>query len=487
MIIWNFKRRMSLISPKKVFLISFLIILCLLMGPVCSSEYSPSEAWLQYKTPESAGWSVSGLEQAREFAESIRPGAVMGIYQGHVLFAWGPVQRLFRCHSVRKSLLSGLIGIYVENNTLNLDKTIGELGIDDIQSLSQTEKQATVLQLLKARSGIYHPAAKETSSMERERPERGSHLPGEFFWYNNWDFNILGVIFEQETGRKIFEAFQENIAQPVGMQDYTLKEQFYQYARSKSKYPAYAFRMSARDLARFGQLYLQNGKWNNKKIIPADWVRESTSGYSNVNPGTQYGYMWWVYPAGGLDAEKYPTLNQWDKFAAIGTGGQLILVIPEADFVFVHRGDTDFGRGVSGSNVWKLAEMVMQSKKKEAQKKPELEALSPIPFSYEFPPLETYEEIDLPPEVLASYTGTYQLTPKVQIIIRLFGDQLAAEMTGPQGGEADIFPSSKDHFFGRSLRLGITFIRDDSNEITGLLLDLDSRIQKAEKSKQSNS
>lgn len=483
MIVWTFKRRMSLISQKRVFFLSFSIILWFLVGLGCSSDYSPSESWLQYQTPDSAGWSVSDLEQARQFAESIRSGAVMGIYRGHVLFAWGDVQRLFRCHSVRKSLLSGLIGIYVENNTIDLDETIEELGIDDIQPLSQTEKQATVLQLLKARSGIYHPAAKETSSMERERPERGSHLPGEFFWYNNWDFNILGVIFEQKTGRKIFKAFQDHIAQPVGMQDYKLGEQFYQYARSKSKHPAYAFRMSARDLARFGQLYLQNGKWDDKQVIPSDWVRESTSGYSKVNPGTQYGYMWWVYPEGELDPEKYPTLNQWDKFAAIGTGGQLVLVIPEAEFVLVHRGDTDFGSGVSGPNVWKLAEIVMQSRNKKAEKKPELEALSPIPFLYELPPLGTHEEIDLPPEVLESYTGTYQLTPKVQIIIRRFGNQLAAEMTGPQGGEADIFPSSKNHFFGRAVQLEITFIRDDSNEISGLLLDFGGRIQKAEKIK----
>ena len=453
------------------------------MGAGCPSGTSPSEAWLQYKTPESAGWSASGLEQARQFAESIRSGAVIGIYRGDVLFAWGDVQRPFRCHSVRKSMLSGLIGIYAENNTIDLRKTIEDLGIDDIQPLSQTEKQATVCQLLKARSGIYHPAAKETSSMERERPERGSHLPGEFFWYNNWDFNILGVIFEQETGKKIFEAFQDHIAQPVGMQDYTLKEQFYQYARSKSKHPAYAFRMSARDLARFGQLYLQNGKWNGRQVIPEDWIRKSTTGYSNVNPGAQYGYMWWIYPAGGLDPEKYPTLNQWNKFAAIGTGGQLILVIPEAEFVFVHRGDTDFGNGVNGPNVWKIAEMVMQSQNTKTKKKPELEALCPIPFSYELPPLEKYEEIHLPAEVLGSYTGTYRLAPQVRIIIRLFGDQLAAEMTGPQGGEADIFPSSEDHFFGRAVRIGFTFTRDNSDKISGLLLEFGGRIQKAEKIK----
>src|SRR5919109_1479372 len=69
--------------------------------------------------------------------------------------------------------------------------TLAELGIDDQQSLTEAEKRATVADLLGSRSGVYLPAAKEPADMRAERPARGSHAAGEFFFYNNWDFNVL--------------------------------------------------------------------------------------------------------------------------------------------------------------------------------------------------------------------------------------------------------------------------------------------------------
>jgi hypothetical protein len=66
---------MPLMPQKRIYVLPFIIILLLLMGPGCSSGSSPSEAWLHYQSPESAGWSASGLEQARQFAESVRSGA----------------------------------------------------------------------------------------------------------------------------------------------------------------------------------------------------------------------------------------------------------------------------------------------------------------------------------------------------------------------------------------------------------------------------
>jgi len=53
------------------------------------------------------------------------------------------------------------------------------------------------------------------------RPERGSHRPGTFFYYNNWDFNTLGTIFEQTTSKRIFDAFEENIANKIGIVDFS--------------------------------------------------------------------------------------------------------------------------------------------------------------------------------------------------------------------------------------------------------------------------
>jgi CubicO group peptidase (beta-lactamase class C family) len=95
-------------------------------------------------------------------------------------------------HSIRKSLLSALIGIAVDEHKIDLNAAIGSLDIDDnAPSLSSTEKTATVADLLKARSGIYHPALYETPGMARLRPARGSHPPGTFWYYNNWDFLVL--------------------------------------------------------------------------------------------------------------------------------------------------------------------------------------------------------------------------------------------------------------------------------------------------------
>src|SRR4029079_9227231 len=101
-------------------------------------------------------------------------------------------------------------------------KTLGDLGIDDRPPrLTEIEKQATILDLLRARSGVYHDAARETAAMRAARPPRGSHSPGTFNYYNNWDFNVLGAIFERVTGRKIFDEFHERIAKPIGMRGYS--------------------------------------------------------------------------------------------------------------------------------------------------------------------------------------------------------------------------------------------------------------------------
>jgi CubicO group peptidase (beta-lactamase class C family) len=74
--------------------------------------------------------------------------------------------------------------------------------------------------LLEARSGIYHAALYETPDMAAKRPAHGSHAPGTFWHYNNWDFNALGTIYEHATGTGIYDALDALIARPIGMQDY---------------------------------------------------------------------------------------------------------------------------------------------------------------------------------------------------------------------------------------------------------------------------
>ena len=77
-----------------------------------------------------------------------------------------------------------------------------------------------MVDLLRARSGVYLAAAGEVDAMRDARPPRGSHAPGTFWYYNNWDFNVLGTIYRRVTGEDIFQAIEAHIAKPIGMQDY---------------------------------------------------------------------------------------------------------------------------------------------------------------------------------------------------------------------------------------------------------------------------
>jgi CubicO group peptidase (beta-lactamase class C family) len=295
---------------------------------------------LPYVTPEDVGWSSQELEDAEAFAAQTGYAAVMALYDGKVFFAWGEVERDFLVHSIRKPFMSALIGIHAEEGDIDLDATMEDLGIDDIPpSLTTEEKQATVRDLIMSRSGIYHEAAAESDTMIALRPERGSHPPGTFFYYNNWDFNAAGAIFEQETGTGIFEAFEQRIAGPIGMEDFDLDSCYYRYEPAKSQYPAYHFRMSARDLARFGVLYQQNGVWRGRRLVPDQWVTESTKAWSveDTVSGVSYGYMWRVIPDGSPLANMFG----YSAYFHTGVGVQALVVVPDLKLVIVELYNTD--------------------------------------------------------------------------------------------------------------------------------------------------
>jgi CubicO group peptidase (beta-lactamase class C family) len=319
----------------------------------------PGKSWQAIDRPEDVGWSADKLERALAYADFIDTAALMVIVDGRVLCSRGDTSAKFMAHSMRKSHLSALFGTYAKEGRLALDKTLAELNIDDTPpALTPGEKRATVRDLLKARSGIYHPAALETADMALIRPARGSHPPGTHWYYNNWDFNALGTIFEQETGQKIFEAYRMRIAEPLGMEDFRVADGVYQRG-DESRHPGYPFRMTARDLARFGLLYLRKGAWNGRQVVPQDWVEESTRSYSDA--GTcGYGYMWWV----AADGKSLPGVYLPDgSFWAWGTRGHYLLVVPDYDLVVAHRVDTDVpGREVSHKEFGRLLRLLLDAR-----------------------------------------------------------------------------------------------------------------------------
>ena len=238
-------------------------------------------------------------------------------------------------------MLNSLYGIAVADGLIDLDATLAELGITDTPTVpTADELQATVRDLLKSRSGVYIPAAAETPDARDTRPDRGSHEPDTYFYYNNWDFNVLGTIYEQQTGEQIFAAFERLIAEPIGMQEFDADEGYYYYETEYSSHPAYIFRMSARDLARFGLLYEQDGRWDGEQIIPTSWITATTTTYSvaDTTVGLGYGMLWATVIEGGQASQ---LVGGVDTFFHSGYGGHLLMVVPELKMVLVQRFDTD--------------------------------------------------------------------------------------------------------------------------------------------------
>lgn len=324
----------------------------------------PGKTWDRIEKPEDLGYSSARLKKAREFSEGIDTAAVVIVVNGQILDEWGHVETKFMTHSTRKSFLSALYGNHVNKGTIDLDKSMEELGIDDKPPLTKIERRATIRDCLKARSGIYHTALYESAGMKALKPQRHSHDPGTFWYYNNWDFNVLCTIFEKLTGKKIFEAMEEEIARPIGMEHFSAKDGWYVNGE-ESIHPAYPFRITARDFARFGLLMLRKGRWNGRQVLPAEWVAEITRYYSDASlySSDGYGYMWWVAKQGN----KFPHLPNVKLkdgvYSARGAGGHYILVLPDYDMVIVHRVNTyQRGQAVSSGDMGRLVDLILKSK-----------------------------------------------------------------------------------------------------------------------------
>jgi CubicO group peptidase (beta-lactamase class C family) len=148
----------------KVYRLGVPLLLTLSLLPIIghADEHFPGASW-QHVAADTGGWSSSKLAKVEAWSQQIGSNAVMVIQHGLVVAQWGHGAWRTPLASVRKSLLSALMGIGVDRHQIDLDATLGDLGIDDnAPSLSPEEKTATVRDLLEARSGVYHPALYET-------------------------------------------------------------------------------------------------------------------------------------------------------------------------------------------------------------------------------------------------------------------------------------------------------------------------------------
>ena len=381
-----------------------LVVFLLSANPLNAQNF-PRENWETFESPEDAGYDSEKLAEAKVWYDSIGSASLMLIEDGKAVIAWGDYEREMIIHSVRKSFISALYGIYTDNGTIDKESTLGELGITSKYKLTEKEKSARVLDLLTARSGVYIPSGAEAPSMKKSRPERGSKEPGEFWYYNNWDFNVLGTILKNETGKNIFEALKEDIYDPIGAEDFDLSDgSFETEGGQNTEHLPYVMKMSARDMARFGWLFANQGEWNGNQVISKSWVEESTAVFTeelmdNYKGLGKYGYMWWI-PNGFL--------SEFGAYQGAGAGGHYITVLPKTKQVLVHRVDTYINQNrVGHNNVMKLYEMVLSAKTGKSKRKPKTKKLPSVERSYEsvqWEDLSQYEGTFEFPDFQASFT-----------------------------------------------------------------------------------
>ena len=308
-------------------------------------------------------WSAEKTDTLRQIAGSQDTDCLMIVEGGRTVFTYGDVTRKYLCHSIRKSILAALMGMEVRSGKIDLGATLADLGIDDHEGLTKVERAATVYDLLTARSGVYHQAGYETEWMRMIKEPRHSHAPGTFWCYNNWDFNTLGTIFVQASGQSVAQAFVERIAEPLCMEDFSLAgptPDAWTESFESSLHDAYPFRLSSRDLARFGQLFLDGGTFQGKQILPQGWAAENVMPYSHAGPSGAYGYMWWLE----RDGVMFPSVRMpTGSYGAFGAGGHYCMVVPQHQLVVIHRVDTDTpGKNVSKHGFGRIMAAVLAAR-----------------------------------------------------------------------------------------------------------------------------
>ena len=279
------------------------------------------------------------LDRVTARARALPTTGMMAIVGGRVIYEYGDVRRVSYLASVRKSVLAMLFGKYVAAGRIKLDKTLADLQIDDHGGLLPSEKQATVADLLSARSGVYHAASNPGDNLA-DAPPRGTQARGSYFLYSNWDFNALGTIFEQETGQSIYDALERDLARPIGMQDFDRSLHRRTGDATRSRHLAYHMHLSTRDMGRVGYVMLREGKWNGRTVVPRSWIRRIITPVTRVhqmNPAGLrqgpfgYGHLWWVWD-GNRARDAYV-----GAYTGIGAFGQFITVLPKRDMVIAHK------------------------------------------------------------------------------------------------------------------------------------------------------
>jgi CubicO group peptidase (beta-lactamase class C family) len=151
------------------------------------------------------------------------------------------------------------------------------------------------------------------------------HDPGTFFAYSSGVSQLLSYIFQKATGHDIETYAIEHLFKPLGF-----KHHYWKHTPLGLVDTQGGLFLRPHDLAKIGDMFLHNGVWNGQQIVPRDWVRQSIAVSTDARLGLKYGFQWWLIPHG-------PGQNQL-AWAALGLGGQRLLVLPEDQLIMVFTG-----------------------------------------------------------------------------------------------------------------------------------------------------
>jgi len=281
----------------------------------------------------------------------------------HERYAAGITQETkTRTWSTAKSIAASFIGMLVEKGELELDEP---LEIDWLPKLAADQQdprdEVTLRHLLNMSSGLYPVDsfgmeyatgsglsywAGASSSIGARR--RGLvREPGEFWDYENYDTLLAVHAMRKVLGDDYHQFGYRELLHKIGMHNTVMSmDRFGDFILSSQVYT------NARDLARFGLLYQQQGKWNGEQLVSKDWIEFSVTPAPAADVrNNDYGAQWWLVPSNRKDVPS-------DAYSTAGNRGQYVIVVPSHDLVIVRRG-LDYGK--QGFNRWDLTHEVLKA------------------------------------------------------------------------------------------------------------------------------
>jgi CubicO group peptidase (beta-lactamase class C family) len=150
-----------------------------------------------------------------------------------------------------------------------------------------------------------------------------AHPPGDAWNYSTADVQLVSAIVQQATGVSMKAFAAEHLFAPLNIQEFE-----WQQLTNSTTVGGTLLRLTPRDMAKLGQLYLQQGRWAGQPVLPADWVSLTTAPQGLADNVDWYGYLWWLRGRGYYDARS-------NALVAYGYGGQFIVVLPELDLIVV--------------------------------------------------------------------------------------------------------------------------------------------------------